>query len=57
MAVWCWTSGTVNEIDLACVRGSTNGTTGMPVPFRVLPVEPMVPILPMPSRVLSFVPL
>ena len=37
-----------NEANLACVQGSTNGTNGIPVSFKVLPMVPLVkPLVPM----------
>ena len=32
----------MNEIDNACVHGSTNGTNGIPISFKVLPMVPLV---------------
>ena len=39
----------------ACVQGSTNGTNGIPISFKVLPMVPLViPLVPM---VMKLVPL
>ena len=30
------------SVDTACVHGSTNGTNGIPISFKVLPIVPLV---------------
>ena len=30
------------KMDIACVHGSTNGTNGRPISFKVLPMVPLV---------------
>ena len=38
----------VRSEDNACIHGSTNGTNGIPVSFKVLPMVPLViPLIPM----------
>ena len=45
----CWL------FNIACVQGSTNGTNGIPISFKVLPMVPLVkPLVPM---VMAMVPL
>ena len=31
----------------ACFHGSTNGTNGIPISFKVLPMVPLVPMIPL----------
>ena len=41
-------TNSVNPADIACVQGSTNGTNGIPISFKVLQMVPMViPLVPM----------
>ena len=41
-----WHAGV--EPNIACVHGSTNGTNGIPISFKVLPMVPLViPLVPM----------
>ena len=43
------------NMDIACVQGSSNGTNGIPISFKVVPMVPLVkPLVPM---VMSMVPL
>ena len=38
----------LEDTDIACVHGSTNGTNGRPISFKVLPMVPLViPLVPM----------
>ena len=45
----------MNNTHMACVQGSTNGTNGIPISYKVLPIVPLViPLVPM---VMPMVPL
>ena len=51
----CYIGKIVNKQNIACVQGSTNGTNGIPISFKVLPMVPLViPLVPM---VMPLVPL
>ena len=39
-----WIEMTRNPRKKACVQGSTNGTNGVPLSFKVLQMVPMVPL-------------
>ena len=35
------TSCASSDVNIACVQGSTNGTNGIPISFKVLPMVPL----------------
>ena len=46
LSIVCTVKG--SNIYMACVHGSTNGTNGIPISFKVLPMVPLViPLVPM----------
>ena len=58
------TNGTIGKprtepyTNIACVHGSTNGTNGIPISFKVLPMVPLViPLVPMVPLVIPLVPM
>ena len=44
----------LQNIDCACVQGSTNGTNGIPISFKVIQMVPLViPLVPMVMQMVS----